>query len=176
MRRNLHIVDLGDLLEQPLNAVLATYLPSGDTLLTPVWYEWRDDGFHVVIVADDIKDRNLQRDPRASLVVAEHGGLNRGIEVRGTTRHWRAANSCRWKSNSYPTLGSFERDSESGSISSHTTASLTACITPMTRAITTARPTPCTQVRGMPPTCSFLSSRSLFRIPQFPRRSSKPVS
>ncbi len=96
--------------------------------------------------------------------------------ARPTTRHWRTAKSYRWKSNSYPTRGSFERDSASGSTSSHTTASLTACITPMTRAITTARPTPCTQVRGMSLTCSFLSSRFLFRIPQFPRRSSKPVS
>jgi len=86
MRKKLHIVDLADLLEQPLNAVLATYLPSGDVLVTPVWYEWRDGGFSMVIVADDIKDRNLRRDPRASSVVAEQGGLNRGIEVRGTAR------------------------------------------------------------------------------------------
>ena len=86
MRKKPHIVDLGDLPEQPLNAILATYLPPGDILLTPVWYEWRDGGFSIVIVADDIKDRNLRRDPRASLVVAEHGGLNRGIEVRGIAR------------------------------------------------------------------------------------------
>lgn len=89
MRKKLQVAELGDLLEQPLNAVLATHLASGDVLLTPVWHEWRDGGFSVIIVADDIKDRNLRRDPRASLVVAEHGGLNRGVEVRGiahTTR------------------------------------------------------------------------------------------
>lgn len=86
MRKRLQVADLGDLLEQPLNAVLATYLPLGDVLLTPVWHEWRGGGFSVIIVADDIKDRNLRRDPRASLVVAEHGGLNRGMEVRGIAR------------------------------------------------------------------------------------------
>ena len=86
MRKKLQVADLGDLLEQPLNAVLATYLPSGDVLLPPAWYEWRDGGFSIVIVADDSKDRNLRRDPRASLVVAEHGGLNRGMEVRGIAR------------------------------------------------------------------------------------------
>lgn len=86
MRKKLQVADLGDLLEQPLNAILATYLPPGDVLLTPVWHEWRDGGFSVIIVADDIKDRNLRGDPRASLVVAEHGGLNRGMEVRGIAR------------------------------------------------------------------------------------------
>lgn len=86
MRKKLQVADLGDLLEQPLNAVLATYLPLGDILLTPVWHEWRGGGFSVIIMADDIKDRNLRRDPRASLVVAEHGGLNRGMVVRGIAR------------------------------------------------------------------------------------------
>src|SRR3954469_6810090 len=83
MRKKLQVADLGDLLEQPLNALLATYLPTGEALLASVWHEWRDGGFHVVIVADDIKHRNMQRDSRANIVVAENGGRNRGIEVRG---------------------------------------------------------------------------------------------
>lgn len=83
MRRHLHLADLGDLLEQPINAILATYRPTGEVLLTPVWHEWRDGGFSVVIVADDVKDRQLQRDPRASILLAEHGGFNRSLEVRG---------------------------------------------------------------------------------------------
>jgi len=86
MRKKLQVAGLGDLLEQPLNAAVATYLPLGDILLTPVWHEWRDRGFSVIIVADDIKDRNLQRDPRARLVVAEQGGLNHGMVVRGIAR------------------------------------------------------------------------------------------
>ncbi|MEO7910200.1 MAG: hypothetical protein ABIV47_11165 [Roseiflexaceae bacterium] len=64
MRKHLQVADLGDLLEQPLNAILATYLSGGDALLTPVWHEWRDGGFNVIIVADDIKHHNLMRDPR----------------------------------------------------------------------------------------------------------------
>ena len=35
MRKKLQVAGLGDLLEQPLNAALATYLPLGDILLTP---------------------------------------------------------------------------------------------------------------------------------------------
>ena len=59
MRKKLQIAVLGDLLEQPLNAVLATSLPSGDVLLTPVWHELRDGGFRVIIMAEDSKDRNV---------------------------------------------------------------------------------------------------------------------
>lgn len=89
MRRRLPLADLGDLLEQPLNAILATYLPHGETQLAPVWHEWRDGGFNVVILEGDSKDRNLQRDPRVSLLIAENGGLNRGLEVRGIARRSR---------------------------------------------------------------------------------------
>lgn len=89
MRRRLRLADLGDLLEQPLNAILATQLPTGETLLAPVWHEWRDGGFSVTILEGDIKDRNIQRDPLVSLLIAENGGLNRGLEVRGIARRVR---------------------------------------------------------------------------------------
>jgi hypothetical protein len=39
VRRNLGPDDLGDLLEQPLVAVLATYRGDGTVLLSPVWHE-----------------------------------------------------------------------------------------------------------------------------------------
>ncbi|GHO56915.1 pyridoxamine 5'-phosphate oxidase family protein [Ktedonobacter robiniae] len=63
MRKNLHVADLDDLLEQPLNGVLATYRSQGEVLLSPVWYEWLDGGFNVVVQAHDAKHRNLQSDP-----------------------------------------------------------------------------------------------------------------
>jgi hypothetical protein len=86
MRRKLQVADLKDLLEQPLNAILSMHLPSGEMLLTAVWHEWKDGGFSAVILANDVKDRNLRRDPRANIIVAENGGINRGIEVRGIAR------------------------------------------------------------------------------------------
>jgi hypothetical protein len=86
MRRHLHVADLGEFPEQPLNAILATYRPTGEVLLTLVWHEWRDGGFSAVILAEDAKGRNLQRDPRASILLAEHGGLTRGLEVREIAR------------------------------------------------------------------------------------------
>lgn len=86
MRKHLTPEDLGDLLEQPLVAVLATYRAGGGVLLSPVWHQWRDSGFDVVTRADDVKVRHLRRDPRASIVVYEHGPPYRGIEVRGEAR------------------------------------------------------------------------------------------
>jgi hypothetical protein len=55
MRRDLAIGDLGDLLERPMVAVLATHRSNGETLLSPVWHEWRDGGFNVVVGVDDAK-------------------------------------------------------------------------------------------------------------------------
>jgi hypothetical protein len=42
MRKGLKPDDLGDLLELPVLAVLATYRRNGTVLLSPVWHEWRD--------------------------------------------------------------------------------------------------------------------------------------
>ncbi len=86
MRKHLAPDDLGDLLRQPLVAVLATYRRDGGVLLSPVWHQWRDGGFDVVTGGDDVKVRQLRRDPRASIVVYEHAPPYRGIEVRGEAR------------------------------------------------------------------------------------------
>ena len=72
MRKCLAVEDLGDLLEQPLLAVLATQRRDGSVLLSPVWHEWHDEGFSVATNSDGAKLRQLRRDPRASIVVCEH--------------------------------------------------------------------------------------------------------
>jgi PPOX class probable F420-dependent enzyme len=86
MRRHLRPDDLGDLLEQPLLAVLATRTSGGDVLLSPVWHEWRDGGFSVFTGDDDVKVRHIRRDPRVAIVVCEQLPPYRGIEVRGQAR------------------------------------------------------------------------------------------
>jgi PPOX class probable F420-dependent enzyme len=83
VRRNLHPDDLGDLLEQPLVAVLATYRRDGSVLLSPVWHEWEDGGFNVITSADGVKVRLVRRDPRAAIVVCENSPPYRGLEVQG---------------------------------------------------------------------------------------------
>ena len=86
MRKGLTPHDLGDLLELPLLAVLATYRRDGTVLLSPVWHEWRDSGFNVVTRSSDVKAGHLRRDPRASIVVCEHGPPYRGLELRASAR------------------------------------------------------------------------------------------
>ena len=86
MRKGLRPDDLGDLLELPLLAVLATYRRDGTVLLSPVWHEWRDNGFNVVTGSRDGKAGHLRRDPRASIVVCEDGPPYRGLELRATAR------------------------------------------------------------------------------------------
>ncbi len=84
MRRGLNVDDLGDLLEQPILAVLAMHRTDGTILLTPLWHEWRDGGFNFWVSPDAPgKVRLIERDPRVTAVVAEDADPNRALEVRG---------------------------------------------------------------------------------------------
>ncbi|MDQ2748362.1 MAG: TIGR03618 family F420-dependent PPOX class oxidoreductase [Pseudonocardiales bacterium] len=83
MRTGLTVADLGNFLDEPVLAVLATLRADGSVLLSPVWYEWRAGGFNVWVEANNAKVRHLRRDPRATIVVAESAPPLRGIEVRG---------------------------------------------------------------------------------------------
>jgi len=82
MRKDLAVDDLGNLVELPLLAVLATYRRDSTVLLSPVWHEWHDGGFQVVTRSRDVKAAHLLRDPRASIVLCEHAPPYRGVEVR----------------------------------------------------------------------------------------------
>ena len=87
MRTNLSADDVADLLEAPIVAILATRRPDDTTLLSPVWFEWRDGGFNVWASASDKgKVRHIERDPRVTIVVANSDWPYKGIEVRGEAR------------------------------------------------------------------------------------------
>ena len=86
MSRELASDALQRFLDEPLVATLATYRKDGSVLLSPVWQEWRDGGFNIVIGADDVKARHLGRDPRASVAVYDNTPPYRGVEVRSTAR------------------------------------------------------------------------------------------
>ena len=73
MRTDLGADDVGDLLEQPLIAVLATRRKDDSVMLSPVWFEWREGG----------KVAHIQRDPRVTVVVANHEWPYKGFEIRG---------------------------------------------------------------------------------------------
>ena len=86
MRTNLTVEDLGDLLDQPMVAVLATLRMDGSVLLSPVYFEWRDGGFNIWVEQQNVKTRHLRRDPRATILMAESDPPLRAIEVRGRAR------------------------------------------------------------------------------------------
>ena len=86
MRTNLTVGDLGDLLDKPLVAVLATLRTDGSVLLSPVYHEWRDGGFNIWVEQENVKARHLRRDPRATILVAESDPPLRAVEVRGRAR------------------------------------------------------------------------------------------
>jgi hypothetical protein len=84
MRTNLTLDDLGDLLEQPIVAVLATYRAVGSAMLSPVWFEWRGGGFNVWVGgASDGKARHVEAAPRVRIVVHEQTLPYRGVEAWG---------------------------------------------------------------------------------------------
>lgn len=83
MRKNLNVEDLGDLLEKPILAMLATRRKDGRILISPVWHEWVDGGFLITTWANDIKSKNLKADPRTTVMVAEQEPPYRSIEVSG---------------------------------------------------------------------------------------------
>lgn len=84
MPTGLTLADIGDLLEQPIVAVLATYRRDGSVLLSPVWFEHRDGLYQIWCgAATEGKVRHLMNDPRASLVIAEQTQPYRGVEVAG---------------------------------------------------------------------------------------------
>jgi PPOX class probable F420-dependent enzyme len=84
MRTNLGVDDLGDLLDQPIIAVLATRRADDTTMLSPVWFEWRDGGINIwVPTPEGGKVAHVRRDPRVTVVVANHDLPYKGFELRG---------------------------------------------------------------------------------------------
>jgi PPOX class probable F420-dependent enzyme len=72
------------LLEDPNFATVGTLNPDGSPQLTVVWIDW--DGEHVLFntAAGRAKPRNLERDPRASVLVVDGKDGYRWVAVRGT--------------------------------------------------------------------------------------------
>src|SRR5690242_10438243 len=101
MRRGLAPNDLGDLFERPFTAVLSLPMPDGAVFSRPVWHRFEGGRFQFEFPDGDRKIAMLERDPRATVVLAEDAFPYRAIEVRGRmsmTReryHEIAADICR---------------------------------------------------------------------------------
>jgi PPOX class probable F420-dependent enzyme len=72
-----------DLLERPLFAHLATVRPNGAPQSNVMWYVWDGNRIKMTHTKSRQKFRNLQRDPRLALSIADPEDMYRFIEVRG---------------------------------------------------------------------------------------------
>ncbi len=72
-----------DLLVSPIHGILSTMMPDGQPQASVVWVDY--DGQHVLIntTLERQKGRNMQRNPRVSLLVVDPRHTDRWLEVRG---------------------------------------------------------------------------------------------
>jgi len=57
------------LLEQSVNAVVATIKQDGSAQLTPVWFHWDGEVIRFSITKDRVKYSHLRRDPRIAICI-----------------------------------------------------------------------------------------------------------
>src|SRR5277367_1981294 len=72
-----------DLFAKKAFAHLATLMPSGEPQVTPVWIDIDGDQVVLNTAAGRQKDKNLRRDGRVSLSIADPDNPFRYLEVRG---------------------------------------------------------------------------------------------
>jgi PPOX class probable F420-dependent enzyme len=72
-----------DLLTKPAFANLATLNPDGSPQVTPVWVDF--DGSHVIVntARGRVKAKNLAREPRVALSIADPGNPYRYLGIQG---------------------------------------------------------------------------------------------
>ena len=72
-----------NLLDEPIHAVLATMMPNGQPQSTIVWCNY--DGNHILVntTRERQKGKNMQGNPKVTLLVIDPKDAGRWIEVRG---------------------------------------------------------------------------------------------
>lgn len=72
-----------DLLTRPVCAVLTTMLPDGQPQSSLVWVDYDGECPRVNTTLERQKGRNLQRNPKVSLLVVDPANTGRFIQIRG---------------------------------------------------------------------------------------------
>jgi PPOX class probable F420-dependent enzyme len=72
-----------DLLHKPVLAHCATIGPRGEPQANPVWFLWNGEHLIISIGPEGQKARNLQRDPRVALSMADPDDPLHYLEIRG---------------------------------------------------------------------------------------------
>jgi PPOX class probable F420-dependent enzyme len=75
-----------DLLEKKALAHLATLMPDGSPQVTPVWFDYDGEYFRINTAAGRQKDRNMRRNAKVALSIADPDEPERSLRVRGVVR------------------------------------------------------------------------------------------
>ena len=72
-----------DLLEGPVYVQLASYMSDGSIQVNPVWCSF--DGSHILVnsALGRVKDKNLRRNPKVTVLAMDPSNPYRWLEVRG---------------------------------------------------------------------------------------------
>jgi PPOX class probable F420-dependent enzyme len=75
-----------DILNSTALAYIATSGPKGAPQVSPVWFGW--DGSRIFFSMNSVrqKHRNLRRDPRLAIAIADPTNPYRSLEIRGVAR------------------------------------------------------------------------------------------
>jgi PPOX class probable F420-dependent enzyme len=74
---------VAEFLKQPLASQLVTLNPSGSPQATIMWFKYEDGALLFTTTTDRIKFRNMQKDPRATLVVTDPANMYKWVIVHG---------------------------------------------------------------------------------------------
>jgi PPOX class probable F420-dependent enzyme len=72
-----------DLFERPVHGVLTTLLPGGQPQSSVIWVDYDGEYVQVNSTLERRKGRNMQADPRVSVLVIDPENTSRWIQVRG---------------------------------------------------------------------------------------------
>ncbi|HEX5546627.1 MAG TPA: PPOX class F420-dependent oxidoreductase [Ktedonobacterales bacterium] len=72
-----------DLLDSPALAYLATIGPAGEPQVSAVWFTWDGERLLFALSKTRQKSRNLLRDPRIAVAIADPANPYRALEIRG---------------------------------------------------------------------------------------------
>jgi PPOX class probable F420-dependent enzyme len=75
--------DLAAFLQEPHVARLSTINPDGTPHTMPIWYEWRDGAIWVSTQTIQRKVKNMQRDPRVTVLIDRDEFPYKGVMIYG---------------------------------------------------------------------------------------------
>jgi PPOX class probable F420-dependent enzyme len=74
--------------EAPNFGYLATTMPDGSPQVTPVWVDLEDNRVLVNTATGRVKERNMRRDPRVAISIADKDNQYEKVDIRGRVAEW----------------------------------------------------------------------------------------